>query len=461
MDGVKGFMVTPTVLWITSNPAEEIFHRARLALATVDNLAEGLAQLETIEYDVVVVSYPFAEQASIGNVVEVLQQTQPNTPIVLRAPGATPTEIVQYLRLGIYHVLTQADGTSLLVMAANSKWAAEKALRSSPAHGEPWRNALVGESRAMEQVAQRIRLVAPRRSTVLITGETGTGKELVARALHAASGRARSEMVSVNCSALPETLLEAELFGHIRGAFTGAMNQRVGRFEQAHKGTIFLDEIGDMPISLQAKLLRVLQEREFQRLGSSETIHVDVRVIAATHADLKSLIQQGKFREDLYYRLSVVPIVMPPLRERETDIALLIRHFIDKVCREEGIPAKEIPRETIERLARYDWPGNVRQLENAVEQAIVLSGDRACLYPGDFALSGRAPVMRPGAQPYIAVPDHGLDFERTVGTIERNILEQALQKTGGNKKLAAEMLGLKRTTLSAKLKSLVAVGAAS
>ena len=461
MDGVKGFMVTPTVLWIASNPAEEIFDRERLALATVDSLAEGLAALEVMEYDVVVVSYPLAEQVSIGNVVELLQQTQPNTPIVLRAPGATPTEIVQYLRLGIYHVLTQADGTSLLVMAANSKWAAEKALRASSPNVEPWRNALVGESRAMEQVAQRIRLVAPRRSTVLITGETGTGKELVARALHAASGRARSEMVSVNCSALPETLLEAELFGHVRGAFTGATNQRIGRFEQAHRGTIFLDEIGDMPISLQAKLLRVLQEREFQRLGSSETIHVDVRVIAATHADLKSLIQQGKFREDLYYRLSVVPIVMPPLRERETDVALLVRHFIDKVCQEEGIPAKEIPRETIERLARYEWPGNVRQLENAVEQAIVLSGDRECLYPSDFALPGRAPVLRPGAQPYIAVPDHGLDFERTVGTIERNILEQALQKTGGNKKLAAEMLGLKRTTLSAKLKSLVAVGAAS
>jgi transcriptional regulator with GAF, ATPase, and Fis domain len=269
-------------------------------------------------------------------------------------------------------------------------------------------------------------------------------------------------MVSVNCSALPEALLEAELFGHVRGAFTGAMNQRVGRFEQAHRGTLFLDEIGDMPLNLQAKLLRVLQEREFQRLGSSETIHVDVRVIAATHTDLKSLVDQGKFRDDLYYRLSVVPIAMPPLRDRASDIGILARHFTDKICEQEGLPSKRISNEAIDRLARYGWPGNVRQLENAVEQAIVFSGDRDCLYPSDFALPGRAQVaeLRPSGQPFISVPDHGLDFEQTVGTIERNILEQALRKTKGNKKLAAEMLGLKRTTLSAKLKSLVAVGAA-
>ena len=462
-DGVEGLMITPKVLWITAHPTEEIFDPARVSLCSVESLGEGLHHVETDDYDVILVSYPLAEQISVGSLVEILQQVQPNTPVVLRAPGATPTQIVQYLRLGIFHVLTQADGTSLLVMAANSKWAAEDALRATSPHPEAWRGALVGDSHAMEQVARRIRLVAPRRSTVLITGETGTGKELVARALHVASGRSQSEMVSVNCSALPEALLEAELFGHVRGAFTGAMNQRIGRFEQAHRGTIFLDEIGDMPLNLQAKLLRVLQEREFQRLGSSETIHVDVRVIAATHADLKGLMEQGKFREDLYYRLSVVPIAMPPLRERHTDVGLLARHFIEKICKEERILLKQISSEAIERLSRYPWPGNVRQLENAVEQAIVLSGERDCLYPGDFPLHGRTnfAATRQNGQPYIAVPDQGLDFERTVGTIERNILEQALQKTGGNKKLAAEMLGLKRTTLSAKLKSLVAVGAAS
>ncbi len=194
----------------------------------------------------------------------------------------------------------------------------------------------------MQQIAETIRLVAPRRSTILITGETGTGKEIVARAIHAASIREHLPMVCVNCSALPETLLEAELFGHVKGAFTGAVNHRVGRFEQAHRGTIFLDEIGDMPLSLQAKLLRVLQEREFQRLGSSETVKIDVRVIAGTNADLPELIKQGKFREDLYYRLNVVPMLIPPLRERASDIASLVTHFIEKItCANSKMPLKK------------------------------------------------------------------------------------------------------------------------
>ena len=346
--------------------------------------------------------------------------------------------------------------------AANTKLAAEYAAEPVDREAEPWRRLLIGESRPLEQIAQCIRLVAPRRSTVLILGETGTGKEIVARSIHAASNRSHLPMISVNCSALPEALLEAELFGHVKGAFTGATNHRVGRFEQANHSTIFLDEIGDMPLSLQAKLLRVLQEREFQRLGSSENVRVDVRVIAATHADLAQLTKQEKFREDLFYRLNVVPFPIAPLRERPSDVPLLVRHFIERICREEGIPAKNISRETLDRLATHDWPGNVRQLENAVEKAVVLSGDRPALFPGDFPLPPRThPVaFQPGTQPFIALPDQGLDFERTVGNIELNILEQALKKTRGNKKLAAEMLGLKRTTLSAKLRSLAAVGAA-
>jgi transcriptional regulator with GAF, ATPase, and Fis domain len=314
----------------------------------------------------------------------------------------------------------------------------------------------------MQQIAQQIRLVAPRRATVLITGETGTGKELAARSIHTLSRRDRFPLVSVNCSALPESLLEAELFGHVKGAFTGALQQRIGRFEQANHGTIFLDEIGDLPFSLQAKLLRVLQEREFQRLGSSDTIQADARVIVATNADLPELVKEGKFREDLYYRLNVVPIDMPPLREHASDIPALVQHFIEKICNQEDLPPKQISHETLGRLAAHDWPGNVRQLENAVERAVVLSGERSVLFPGDFPLPPRRHPAKfaPGTEPLIAVPDQGLDFERTVGSIELNILEQALRKTRGNKKLAAEMLGLKRTTLTAKLKSLVAVAAA-
>src|SRR3954447_8628178 len=228
--------------------------------------------------------------------------------------------------------------------------------------GIDWERLLVGESGEMRQVAHIIRMVGPRRATVLITGETGSGKEVAARALHLAGPRRRSSFVSVNCAALPENLLESELFGHVRGAFTGAFQSRMGRFEQAHGGTLFLDEIGDLPLDLQAKLLRVLQEREFQRLGSSETVRVDVRVVAATNCDILRGIEQGRFREDLFYRLNVVPIEMPPLRRRCGDVPLLARHFVEKVCRAEGLGIKRLTADALDRLAEHDWPGNVRQL---------------------------------------------------------------------------------------------------
>jgi DNA-binding NtrC family response regulator len=420
-----------------------------------------LELLRNQDFDVVLVNLPLADCACPITLLEELQQAQPGTPIVLRAPQASATEVVRLLRLGAFHVYAHSDVTSLLYFAANSKWTREAS--AAPIESDAERHLLIGESRPMRQIAQQIRLVAPRRATVLITGETGTGKELAARSIHASSGRNRFSLVAVNCSALPEALLEAELFGHVKGAFTGAVSHRVGRFEEAHRGTIFLDEIGDLPFGLQSKLLRVLQEREFQRLGSSETIRVDARVIVATNADLAELIKQGKFREDLYYRLNVVPILMPPLREHSSDVAVLVQHFIGKICGEENIPAKQVSDETLARLAGHRWPGNVRELENAVEKAIVLSGERGVLVPGDFPLPPRRPPAvypNKGAHPMIAVPDQGLDFERTVGNIELNILEQALRKTRGNKKLAAEMLGLKRTTLTAKLKSLVAVGSA-
>jgi len=301
-----------------------------------------------------------------------------------------------------------------------------------------------------------IRLIGPRKSTALISGETGVGKELVARAIHLASPRSQAAMVSVNCTALPENLLEAELFGHVKGAFTGAVNHRIGRFEQANRGTLFLDEIGDLPLDTQAKLLRVLQEREFQRIGSSETVKVDVRVIAATNVDLAQAVREGRFREDLYYRLNVVPIHVPALRERTSDIPALVLHLVSKICNQEGLPPKKIARETLHRLAACPWPGNVRQLENAVEMAVALSGERETLYPADFPLPS-APVLRSGAAaavPTISIPDEGLDFDQIVGHMERTILEQALRKTGGNKAQAAGILRLKRTTLSAKLRSL-------
>ncbi len=326
---------------------------------------------------------------------------------------------------------------------------------------EMWRQWIVGVSAAIEAVVRLIRLAGPRRTTVLISGETGTGKEVAARALHAAGPRVEGPMVSINCSALPENLLEAELFGHVKGAFTGAISSRAGRFEQAHGGTIFLDEIGEMPLELQAKLLRVLQEREIQRLGSSETIPIDVRVIAATNQDLEKRCREGAFREDLYYRLNVFPLRLPPLRDRREDIPLLAEHFAEKVCRLEGLPPKKIDARTMSWMMDFPWPGNVRQLENAIEMATALSGVAAVLTIDDFAGLTRpleAGPVRLQASPWVTLPDQGLDFERTIEAIERSLLEQALSRTNGNKKRAADMLHLNRTTLTAKLKSLAATG---
>jgi len=297
-----------------------------------------------------------------------------------------------------------------------------------------------------------VELVAHRRSNVLITGETGTGKEVAARAIHLAGPRRDRPFVAINCTALPENLLEAELFGHVRGAFTGALGERAGRFERAHGGTIFLDEVGDMPSALQSKLLRVLQERAFERLGSSESVRVDVRVIAATNADLTRRVADGEFREDLYYRLNVVPLEMPPLRERAGDIPPLVEHFVEKICTHEHLERRTVSSLAMAHLAAFDWPGNVRQLENSVEMAVALSGERTELCAGDFPLM-RAGAKPPGAALDLAIPDHGIDFEGTVSSIELGLLEKALARTGGNKSQAAELLGLNRTTLTAKLKA--------
>jgi len=327
---------------------------------------------------------------------------------------------------------------------------------------ERWRRFLVGRSAVMERLAEKIRLIGPKRATVLISGETGTGKEMTARSLHAASPRSSLPLVAVNCTALPEALLEAELFGHVRGAFTGAVQSRIGRFEQANRSTLFLDEIGDMPADTQAKLLRVLQEREFQRIGSSETVRVDVRVVAATNVNLEQRIAAGKFREDLFYRLNVVPLRIPSLRERVDDIPLLVGHFIDKVCHAEGLASRQVAPQAMDLLQFYAWPGNVRQLENIVENAIALSGDRTVLLPHDFPLPSQMMPPLPISRGHMedsslalpSLPDEGIDFEQTVGRIELHLLEQALRKTGGNKTQAADMLRLKRTTLTAKLRVL-------
>jgi transcriptional regulator with PAS, ATPase and Fis domain len=259
--------------------------------------------------------------------------------------------------------------------------------------------------------------------------------------------------VAINCSAIPETLLEAELFGHARGAFTGAVGTRQGRFEQAHKGTLFLDEVGTMSPALQAKLLRVLQEREFERVGDSHTIKVDVRVIAATHSDLEKMVRDGTFREDLYYRLNVIPVKMPPLRERREDIPLLVQHFVHRLSAEQGRPAAAVSQDAMRKLMAHAWPGNVRQLENAVERALAFSQGRGQIDVQDFSPEIQNQTAAPeGSEPWL--PEEGLDLERYISGVELSLIRRSLERTRGNKRQAAQLLNLKRTTLIEKLKRL-------
>jgi DNA-binding NtrC family response regulator len=312
---------------------------------------------------------------------------------------------------------------------------------------------LVGKSRVMRDLFQLLETVAATSSTVLITGETGTGKELAARAIHHNSPRRANRFVAINCSAIPETLLEAELFGHVRGAFTGAVGTRQGRLEQAHKGTLFLDEVGTMSPALQAKLLRVLQEREFERVGDSHTIKIDVRVIAATHSDLAKMVAEGTFREDLFYRLNVIPVQLPPLRDRREDIPILVQHFLQKLGPDSGRPNVTVSQDALRRLMAYPWPGNVRQLENAVERSLAFSHGRSQIDVQDLAPDiQNLPAVADTTEAWF--PDDGVDFERYIEGIELSLIRRSLERTQGNKRQAAKLLNLKRTTLIEKLKRL-------
>ena len=327
---------------------------------------------------------------------------------------------------------------------------------------------IVGRSRAMRDLFQLLETVAATTSTILITGETGTGKEVVARAIHHNSPRRGQRFVALNCSAIPETLLEAELFGHVRGAFTGAVGTRQGRLEQAHRGTLLLDEVGTMSPALQMKLLRVLQEREFERIGDSQSVKVDVRVIAATNTDLTKMVQHGQFREDLYYRLNVIPIQLPPLRNRKEDIPLLVQHFLQKFSEQRADTGAQrvgqaqspeakaqslmsVSQQAMRRLMASHWPGNVRQLENAIERAVALGGGRTQIEISDLPAEVQS-ASEVSVSPDLSLPGDGLDLDAYVCNIERELIYRALEKSGGNKGQAAKLLSLKRTTLVEKLK---------
>ena len=319
---------------------------------------------------------------------------------------------------------------------------------------EAW-GPMVGKSAKIQQVFDLAGKLAGSNATVLITGESGTGKELVARTIHNLSPYAAGPFVPVNCGAIPEELLESELFGHVRGAFTGAINSRQGRFQLAHGGTLFLDEIGEMSPKLQVKLLRVLQEREFEPVGSDKPVRVEVRVIAATNRDLLTAVKERRFREDLFYRLNVLPIHLPPLRERIGDIALLIDYFLRLHSCKKGLPKVRIEADVLERLEQYRWPGNVREVENLIERLVILS-DGGVIRTGDLPdyVYDVEPIanQEQASLQDLRLPPEGVDLNGFMQTIEDQLILQALSRTGGNKTLAAELLRLNRTTLIERLR---------
>jgi len=369
--------------------------------------------------------------------------------LVITAHGSVETA-VQAMKLGAADFLQKPFSLDHLttvvqkVMAVHSLRAENQRLREQLDQRYQFAN-IIGRSAAMRDIFHTVERVAPTRATVLLAGESGVGKDMIARAIHQHSPRKNHAFVKINCTALPENLMESELFGYEKGAFTGATASKPGKFEQADGGTAFLDEIGDVPGNIQVKLLRILQERQFERLGSNVTRNVDVRVIAATNADLRAALEQGRFREDLYYRLNVVPINIPPLRDRKEDIPFLAIHFVQKLSKELGSAAKEISPAAIDRLLDHSWPGNVRELENTIERSLVLASGEV-LQPSEIRIeAARGAVGLPSQQTPL------LPEGETLEHWEQMMIREALRRTNGNKSQAARMLGLTRNALRYRL----------
>ncbi len=428
---------------------------------------EALVKVRQVPYDAIVTDLNLPGLKGTDVVRQALT-IYPNAIIVVMTGAGSIAAAVECMKLGAYDFLSKPFDilalTDLLKGAISERM--ERARRRSRSTGpldlqaalaeaeaDLAPESMIGISAGMREVFELIEIVARSNSTVLVTGETGTGKELVARELHRRSRRANQAFVGLNCAAIPETLLEDELFGHVKGAFTGANSARAGRFEQAQHGTLFLDEIGCINLQIQAKLLRVLQEREIERLGDSKTIKCDVRIIAATSADLEGMIDENMFRRDLYYRLNVIPIRMPPLRSRPEDIPPLVDHFVRKYSDEAGFGEQAVSHLAIKRLMSFDWPGNVRELENAIERAVVLSRGRGEILPTDLPAEVVGERI-PDLISQIRVPEGGINLEDVLASVERELLRQSLHMASGNQSQAAELLGLKRTTFLDKMKRL-------
>lgn len=437
----------------------------------VDQAASGedaLARIADFAYDIIITDMRLGGDVDGGRVLDEARALYPDIIGIVVTGFGTVKDAVGAIKRGASDFIQkpfQFDELTHVIDTALE----QRRLRAENAYlrkalGQRYSfSGIVGKSRVMRDLFELLETIAQTASTVLVTGETGTGKELVARAVHQNSPRRAQRFVAINCGAIPETLLEAELFGHVRGAFTGAVTTRAGRFEEANRGTLFLDEIGTMPPPLQMKLLRVIQGREVQRLGDTGVVKVDVRIIAATNLDLAKAVAEGAFREDLYYRLNVIPVHLPSLRERKDDVPLLAQHFLDRFFAQSSMPGAAamgqeaggqspgISQDALRHLMSYGWPGNVRELENALERAVALSGGRRQIEVRDLppniqaAGSSIAPIDMP-------MPEGGFDLPGYIDRIERDVIARALAKTGGNKGAAAKLLNLKRTTLVEKLK---------
>ena len=421
----------------------------------VGSAEEAVEKLSQTAYDVLITDHNLPGKVGVELLEETLVRFPETIGIVITGFGTIETA-VQAIKKGAYDYLTKPFKLVELPIMVR-KGLKERGLRfenqylRSQLKEKYGFDNIVGSGRAMSRIFELVDTVACLSSTVLIQGETGTGKELIAKAVHFNSPRKDQKMVSINCGAIPENLLESELFGHVKGAFTGAVQTRVGRFEQASGGTIFLDEIGNMPMTLQVKLLRVLQEREFERVGGNSTIKIDVRIIAATSSNLEQMVKEGTFREDLYYRLNVIPINLPPLRERREDIPLLVQRFVRQFCDLHKLELKTLSPQVMKALMSYEWPGNVRQLENISERMVALTGIRTAIMPTDLPpeIQNRETL---NYLPLIDIPEEGINFQNVVTDMERELILQSLRRTNGNKKLAAKLLNLKRTTLIEKIK---------
>jgi DNA-binding NtrC family response regulator len=409
----------------TAREAQRHLAERTFDLLVIDNLMPGVTGLELVR--------------------ELSQQPAAERPQIVMMTAHGSTQIVrEAFKLGVEDFLEKPfEVDELLALARRAvkslRLQTERQYLISERDADFNYYGIVGRSRAMEEVIQRAELVAQTKSTVLITGETGTGKEMVARLIHHRSAQRDMPLIKVNCAAIPETLLESELFGHVRGAFTGATMSKRGKFALADGGSIFLDEIGTLSTAIQSKLLRVLQEREFEPLGAERTQSVDVRVIAATNRDLKQMVQEGRFQEDLYYRLNVIPIQLPPLRERRDDIRVLIDHFVEKHRQRTGKRVDRVDDEAARALERYDWPGNVRELENTIERAVVLA-TTPVLTPATISLLGATSTPTPGLP--------SMRLHQNLEWVERETIRRALEQSGGVKKDAAELMGISQRALS-------------